>query len=229
MLEREAAAVAEALHDRVEAAGGRAGEQAAGVVGDGDVRQAGEVDVEHGVLRPGRAQRADHGEGGEVDAGDGQAGLGRGGDEAVDHLAAHGDDDHAVARAVGRVDLAERLEVEHGLVHRHRDVVRRRGADGLLQRLRVVDHRHVERAHDDALVGHAEADRRREIVVGEELAELLGQRDRVGDLAVAEDARTQLGDGALRDRHATLDVDLCGSEVARIHLEPDDGLVLTAA
>ena len=53
LLERQAAALGQRCGDRVEAAGGGAREQAARVVGDGDVVEAGEVDVEHGVLGAG--------------------------------------------------------------------------------------------------------------------------------------------------------------------------------
>ena len=69
----------------------------------------------------------------------------------------------------------------------------------------------------------------RQIVVGEQLAQLLGERDGVGDLAVAHDAGTQVGDAPFGDRELPVDLDLGGGEMARIHLEPDDGLLLAAA
>ena len=158
-----------------------------------------------------------------------QAGVLRRGDQAVDHVAADGDDHDARARAGGGVDRAERLEVEHRLVDRHRDVVRRADAHGLLERLVVGEHRQVERAHDDALVRDAEAHARAEVVLGEERAQLVGERGRVRDLAVTQDAGRSCGHGALLDRELAVDVDLGGGEVARIELETDDGLVLAAA
>ena len=100
-----------------------------------------------------------------------EAGVARGGDEAVDHVAADRDDHDARARAGRRLDGAERLEVEHRLVHRDRDVVRRLGAHGRLERPRVVDERQVERADDDALVGDADAHVRAELVLGEQRAQ----------------------------------------------------------
>ena len=70
------------------------------------------------------------------------------------------------------------------------------GLDGGGERLRVVERRQVERAHDDALVGDAEAHALGQLVLGEERLERLGERDGVGDLAVAQDAGPKLGDGA---------------------------------
>ena len=69
VLRGEPAALGERVHDGVQPAGGGAGEQAARAVGDGDVGEAGDVDVEDGAARrlPG-AERADHAERGEVDA-----------------------------------------------------------------------------------------------------------------------------------------------------------------
>ena len=108
-----------------------------------------------------------------------QAGALDGGGGALDHLAADGDDDDARAQADRRVDDAERLEVQHGLVHRHRDVVRSGGADGGGERLRVVEHGvEVERAHDDPLVGDAEPHALGQLVLGEERLERLGEGDR---------------------------------------------------
>ena len=49
------------------------------------------------------AERADHGEGGEVDAARLQARAGDRGEDEVDHLAARRDDDDAQALAGGRV------------------------------------------------------------------------------------------------------------------------------
>ena len=50
VLRGQAATLGEVVHDGVEPARGRAGEQAPRAVGDRDVRQAGDVDVEDRVL-----------------------------------------------------------------------------------------------------------------------------------------------------------------------------------
>ena len=109
-----------------------------------------------------------------------------------------------------------------GLVHRHRDVVRRGGADGGGERLRVLDDGgEVERAHDDALVGDAEAHALGQLVLGEERLERLRERDRVGDLAVAHDAGPELGDCAAGQGEGAVDAHLGGGEVAGVELEAD--------
>ena len=65
--------------------------------------------------------------------------------------------------------------------------------------LGVVDHRQVQRADDDALVRDAEPDGGGQLVVGEQLAQLLGHRHGVRDLAVSHDAGTELGHRAVRE------------------------------
>ena len=168
-------------------------------------------------------ERADHAERGQVDALDLQAGALDGGGGALDHLLADGDDDHARAQAQRRVDRAERLEVEDGLVHRHRDVVRRGLLDGGGEGLRVVDHDvEVERAHHDALVGDPEPHPLGELVVGEERLERLRKSDRIGDLAVAHDAGLELGDRTAGQGEGSVDADFGGGEVARVELEAHD-------
>ena len=168
-------------------------------------------------------ERADHAEGRQVDALDLQPGALDGGGGALDHLAAHGHDDDARAQARRRLHDAERLEVQHGLVHRHRDVVGSGGAHGGGELLRVVDHGgEVERADDDALVGDAEPHPLGQVVLGEERLQRLGERDRVDDLAVAHDAGLELGDRAAGQCDGAIDADLGGGEVAGVELEPDD-------
>ena len=63
----------------------------------------------------------------------------------------------AARRPVGVVDDAERLVVEHGLVERHRDLVLRLEAHGGRELLGVLEVRQVDDAHDDLLVGDADA------------------------------------------------------------------------
>ncbi len=142
-------------------------------------------------------------------------------DEAVDRLAAGRGDDHARARALRGGDEAERLEVDDGLLDRHRDVIGRLVLDGGGERLRVVDRRQVERAHDDPLVGDAEPDAARQLVLGEERAQLVAEGDRIDDLAVAQDARTEVRDSAARHRDRAVDVHFRSRDVAGIQVEAD--------
>ena len=124
---------ASSVDEQLQAAGAGAREEAGRALGDGEVRQAADGEVQHvlgglgllagerGKLR--RGERADHGEGGEVDALGAQPGAADGEREALDHVAAGRDDDDALARALGRVDDADRVEVEDGGVDRHRQVL----------------------------------------------------------------------------------------------------------
>jgi hypothetical protein len=145
------------------------------------------------------------------------------GDQPVDDLAANRDDDHAGALLAGRrLDRAERLPVDHGLVHRHRDVIRRLDLDGRGERLVVRERRQVERAHDDPLVGDPEPDPVREPVLVEQRLQRVGERLDVGDLAVPQDAGTELCDGAALERQRPVDGDLGGGDVAGIEVEADN-------
>ena len=114
-------------------------------------------------------------------------------DDVRDHVAAGRDEHDALARALGRLDDAERLEVEDRLVERHRDLVLRRGS---APRPRAPSRRSScgssSGADDDLLVGDADADALAEALV---LAEQGARAPRpgldVGDLAVAHDARLE--------------------------------------
>ena len=137
--------------------------------------------------------RAHHGESREVDALELQAGVAGGADDAVDHLAADRDDDHALALLALRVDdrpsgWKSRIASSIGIGMWSGASTRTVGGE----RLRVVDRRKVERAHDDALVGDAQAHAARQVVLGEQRLERLGEGLRVGDLAVPDDARAQM-------------------------------------
>ena len=161
--------------------------------------EAGEVDVEHGVLGAGRcAARAPwRRRRGRCPRRARPASLRRG-DEAVDHVAADRDDHDARARARRR---SRRCRAA-GSRARPRPSApgcgparwRARPPRARLGRRRA---RQVERADDDALVGDAEAHARAEVVLGEQRAQLVAERGRVGDLAVTQDARAKLGDRAL--------------------------------
>ncbi len=108
-----------------------------------------------------------------------------GGDQAFDHVALGGDDDHALARAGGRVDHAERVEVEHGVVERHRHLVLGLEAHGRRQLLAVGQRRQLECAQHGALVGDANTYALVELGVTEHLAQRVGERGAVEHLALA--------------------------------------------
>ena len=86
-----------------------------------------------------------------------QAGAAHGGDDALDHVAAGRDEQHALARAVGGLDALHRLPVQDRLVQRHRDDVLRLEAHRGVELLAVLDDRKIDRTHGELLVGHADA------------------------------------------------------------------------
>ena len=75
VLDGQPATLGQRVDHGVEPAGGGAGEQAAAGVGDGDVGEAGDVDVEHRARRAAARERAHHAERGEVDALELEAGV----------------------------------------------------------------------------------------------------------------------------------------------------------
>ena len=92
-----------------------------------------------------------------------------------------------------------------------------------VERLRVVDDDgQVERAHDDPLVGDAQAHALGQVVLGEERLDRLGQSDRVGDLAVAHDTGPELSDSSAGQGDGAINGDLGGGEVTGVELEADD-------
>ena len=107
---------------------------------------------------------ADHAVGGKVDADGAQAGIAQGGEGGMDHVAAGGRDDDLELALARRADLAEHRVIHHGLVERHRDLVRRAETDRGLELVLVVDHRQPDRADRDLLVGEPEPNRPREAV-----------------------------------------------------------------
>jgi len=128
----------------------------------------------------------------------------------------------------GPLELAEALEVEHGLVHRHRDVVGRLAAHERGERVVVRDHGQIQRPHDDALVGDPQPHPPRQVVLGEQLVQRGRKRRRVGRLAIAQQARRQHRDGAAPDRDRSVCAHLCGGDVTWVEFEPDDGRRLLA-
>ncbi len=83
--------------------------------------------------------------------------------QPFDHVALGGDEQHALAGSGGRVDDAERMEVEHRVGERHRHLVLGLEANGGRELLAVGDRRKLEHAHHRALVGDADAHARGEV------------------------------------------------------------------
>ena len=169
-----------------------------------------------------RRERADHGEGGQIDALGAKAGRADGGDEPLDHVAASCHEDDPLARALGRVDHADGLEVEYGAVERHRQLVLRLEADGGRELLAGDARGKLEGTEDDPAVGDADAHPLVEVVRAEELAQRVGERVNLGDLAVADDAGVERDGRGVLDRHATVDVHRGRGHVTRFDVEPDD-------
>ena len=131
-----------------------------GAAGDREVGEAADGEVEDElVVGAGAVQRADHREGGEVDA------LGLAGPAARSAARTRSTISRRAAtsstrwrRPVGVVDDGERLVVEHRVLERHRKLVLRLEAHGRGELLGVLEVGQVDDAHDDLLVGQADAD-----------------------------------------------------------------------
>src|SRR5689334_6401039 len=120
--------------------------------------------------------------------------------------------DSRAATTTIRSRAAPSVVIEHDLVERHRDRLGRLEADGHRELLGVVDLRQLEVAHDDLLVGDAEADAAGKVVRLEEVAQRFGERVDVRDLAVGDHAGRQLGADRAGDAVGT-DLD-SGDELA---------------
>src|SRR3712207_1261675 len=96
----------------------------------------------------------------------------------------------------------------------------------LFRSARVLDLRQLEVAHDDLLVGDAEAHAPRQRVKLEEVLERLAEGGHVGDLAVGDDARRELGARRARDAVAR---GLDRGEEAAVEVEADDAAVRVLA
>ena len=94
-------------------------------------------------------------------------------------------------------------------------------ADGGVELLGVGQVGELEVADHDALIGDPEAHAARQVVVGEEGLERLGEALDVGDLAVAHDAGVERAGGRTLDRHRAVDADLGGGEIAGLDVESD--------
>ena len=157
VLERQAAALGQLGGERLGAERDRPGEHAGAALGDRQVGHAADAQVQRALVAPGLVQGPDHREGGEVDSLRAQPGPTRGLEDAEDHVAPRGDEHDPGARPVGRLDDPERMVLEHRLVERHRDVVLGLEANRRGELLGVLERREIDRAHDDALVGDADA------------------------------------------------------------------------
>ena len=147
------------------------------------------------------------------------------GEDALDHLAARGHEQDALAAARLVGDDVEGLVVEHGVLERHGKLVLRLEADGRLDLLGVLEEGQVDDADDDLLVGQADADALVEaLVLAVQGPQRVGQAIDVGDLAVADDPGLQRRVGDALDAHATVDRDRRGNDAGRVDVEPDEGL-----
>ena len=123
----------------------------------------------------------------------------------------------------GRVDHAERVEVEDGVVQRHRHLVLGLEAHGGGELLAVGDRRQLERAQDRALVGDADAHALAQPAVAEQLAQRLAERAprRATSPSRTVSAGSGSGGRALGEDRA-VDARLHGGDVARLDVEADD-------
>ena len=123
----QAAALGERVDHRVQAAGGGAGEQAARGVGDGDVGEPGDVDVEDGAgstLRSASARTMPNADRSMPSTVRPASRAAPASCSTISRRTAT-TTTRVRCRPAALCDGAERLQVEHGLVHRHRDVVGR--------------------------------------------------------------------------------------------------------
>ncbi len=153
------AALGELAGHRLEAAADDAREAADRPLGDRHVGEPVDVQVQDAavVLGIGTVERADQRESGEVDSLRTQTGVAHGREQALDHVALGGDEHDLLAGSLGRVDDAERVEVEDGVAERHRHLLLGLEAHGGGELLAIGDRRQLERAQHRALVGDADA------------------------------------------------------------------------
>ena len=152
------------------------------------------------VVPAGRGDRAQQGEGLEVDPGELElGGVGRR-EVAVDRLAV-GDDERILRVVVPSVvDLGrEDVVVDHGLVERDREHLVRAEADRVLELVLVLDAGDLDHADADAAVREPEADASARQAFAAKNSSAPSERGRVAHLAAVDDARR----GAARGRAVT--------------------------
>ena len=209
---------------RVEPAGRGAREQAAAAVGDGDVREPGDADVERGPVRgaePASARTMPNAERSMPSSFSPASRVAPTRRSTISRRTAT-----TTTRAAGGRSASCTMPSDcQSTTASSIGIGMWSGActlDGGGERLRVLERRQVERADDDALVGDPEAHARGQVVLGEEGLQRLGQGGHVGDLAVAQDAGPERSDGAAVERQRPVDGDLGGGDVPRIEIEADD-------
>jgi hypothetical protein len=111
------------------------------------------------------------------------------------------------------------------VLERHGKLVLRVEAHGRLDLLGVLEVGQVDDAHDDLLVGQADADALVEALVGPvERAQCVGETVDVGDLAVADDPRLERHDADVLHAHPAVDGNGGGHDAGGVDVEPDEGL-----
>ena len=170
-------------------------------------------------------QRADHGEGREVDALGLQTCGAQGGEHALDHLAARRDEQDALAPRGPVADDVELLVVEDGVIERHRKLVLRVEAHRRVELLGVLEVGQLDDAHDDLLIGQADANALVEaLVLAIERPQRVRQALDVGDLAVADDPRLEQSEGRRLDAQAAVDRHGGGHDAGGVDVEADEVL-----
>ena len=178
-----------------------------GAARHGEVRQSADREVEDVLVAraPAPVQRADHGEGREVDALGLQACGAQGGEHALDHLAAGRHEQDALAPPGPVADDVELLVVQDRVIERHRKLVLRLEAHRRLELLGVLEVGQLDDAHDDLLIGQADANALAEaLVLAIERPQRVRQALDVGDLAVADDPRLERSEGRRSTRRRPL-------------------------
>ena len=152
------------------------------------------------------------------------------------NLVARCDDEQDPPRrlAARRLPLVEHAIVEHRLAAGDRQDLVGLETYGVVESCAILDTGDLEGADADAVARNADADvLHRQLVVGEECAERVGQRFRVADLAVDDDSGLERRASQLDELGSpVLIFDDCGCELRGSDLQADDlataALVATA-
>ena len=218
---------------RLEAATDDAGEAAHGPLGDREVGEAVDVQVQDagnllallslgGSVGFGRVQGADQRECGQIDPNRDQARLLDRPQEPLDHVALCCHQHDLLAGAGWGVDDAQRLKVEDRVVERHRHLLLGLEVDCRREFLGVGDRWQLERPQHGPLVGDADAHPLRKAALVEQLPQRLGEAPLVVHFAVTEGIGGQGHRGCLVDHHRAVAAPLGGGDEARLDVEPHD-------
>ena len=151
-----------------------------------------------------------------------------GAQQALDHLALGGDHDHALARALGRLEDAERVEVQDGARERHRHLILGLEAHRGGELLAIDDGGQLERAQHGSLIGQADPHALAQTSVAEELAQRLAEGALVEHLALAQRVGCQRGAGGVLDGDPPVDVGLHRGDVAGLDVQADEAARATS-